>query len=480
MNSPPARTKRKAPDAAQTRSSSHQQAVSQGRTASVNGSLARDSVCDSCASPSLRSQVDAIVGDDEESFRRRHNVRMVGAGKRVLFLSHGFGTNQQVWRGVLDHLDTEHEWRVVLWDLVGAFSTDPENFDFRRYASLHSYADDLLELLDEMGLEHVVFVGHSVSGMIGLLACVEKPAAFESLILLGSSPRYLNEPASGYIGGFEPQDLEQVFSSMRANYVTWASGYAPLMVGQDMESSAVRQFTETLFRVRPDIALCSLRTAFQSDYRHVLRMITRPVHLLQTLADPAVPTSTSQYLQRHIRHACLEILPVHGHLPHLTHPQAVVDAINAHARPGGECIGQQKIAKPDGTVEIDGKAATDGAVENGGAVETGGEVGKEEEVGMDGTGEVPGAVELAASEHTTDVLAPDISATVETEELNGTDQTENNAGDAVAAAGTDGDADAVTDAAADATDGREDCKSVGSTRRQRLEDEVCAVAEVQE
>ncbi|CAI5474206.1 unnamed protein product [Closterium sp. Yama58-4] len=269
---------------------------------------------------------------------RRHNVRVIGTGKTTLLLSHGFGTNQKIWDGVLSHLDLQHSFRVVLWDLMGAFSTPAASYDFQRYGSLFSHADDLLEVLEELveqGMlgqdDGVVCVGHSVSGMVSLLASLERPGAFRRLLLLGSSPRYLNDPPTGYMGGFNPPDLDQIFLAVRENYIAWVSGFAPLMVGRDISSPEVREFSETMLQVRPDIALSTLRTAFQSDFRHLLGRVSCPVTVLSTGVDAAVPVQVSEYLREAIPGACMELLPTQGHLPHLTHPAVVAQAIQRHA-----------------------------------------------------------------------------------------------------------------------------------------------------
>ncbi|CAI5512448.1 unnamed protein product [Closterium sp. Naga37s-1] len=244
---------------------------------------------------------------------------------------------------------------------MGAFSTPAASYDFQRYASLCSHADDLLEVLEELreqgklghGAEDdVVFVGHSVSGMVSLLASLERPSAFRRLLLLGSSPRYLNDLSSGYLGGFNPPDLDQIFMAVRENYIAWVSGFAPLMVGRDISSREVREFSETMLQVRPDIALSTLRTAFQSDFRHLLGRVGAllvvvvgcvaggrsgvtsgggRVTVLSTGADAAVPVQVSEYLREAIPGACMEVLPTQGHLPHLTHPAVVAQAIQRHA-----------------------------------------------------------------------------------------------------------------------------------------------------
>ncbi|CAI7798897.1 unnamed protein product [Closterium sp. NIES-54] len=222
---------------------------------------------------------------------------------------------------------------------MGAFSTPAASYDFQRYGSLCSHADDMLEVLEELreqgklgelgdadSADDVVCVGHSVSGMVSLLASLERPSAFRRLLLLGSSPRYLNDPPTGYVGGFIPPDLDQIFLAVRENYIAWVSGFAPLMVGRDISSPEVREFSETMLQVRPDIALSTLRTAFQSDFRHLLGRVGALL-----LVAVGVPVQVSEYLREAIPGACMELLSTQGHLPHLTHPAVVAQAIHRHA-----------------------------------------------------------------------------------------------------------------------------------------------------
>ncbi|RWV82865.1 hypothetical protein GW17_00055595, partial [Ensete ventricosum] len=194
------------------------------------------------------------------------NVRMVGAGRRALVLSHGFGTDQSAWNRVLPYF--LRDYRVVLYDLVCAGSVNPDHFDFRRYTTLDAYVDDLLTVLDALGVDRCYFVGHSVSAMIGILAAIRRPLLFLKLILVGASPRsrFLND--GDYHGGFEREEIEEVFAAMEANYEAWVRGFAPLAVGADVPA-AVREFSRTLFNMRPDISLFVSRTVFNSDLRGV-------------------------------------------------------------------------------------------------------------------------------------------------------------------------------------------------------------------
>lgn len=250
-----------------------------------------------------------------------HNVTVVGNGDQYVVLSHGFGSDQSVWKYVLPCLF--NDYKVILYDLMGAGSTNPDDFSFNRYSSLHAYADDLLAILDELEIESCVYVGASVSGMIGCLATIERPEVFKKLILLASSPRYLNDV--GYYGGFDQEDLDQLYGDMKSNFKSWVTGFGPLAVGSDLESRAVQEFSGTFYSMRPDIALSVSKTIFQSDLRATLPLVTVPVHLLQTMKDMAVPFDVAEYLLRNLGGwTTMEILNTEGHLPHLSDPNVVI------------------------------------------------------------------------------------------------------------------------------------------------------------
>eukprot|EP00475_Leptophrys_vorax_P003083 TRINITY_DN11791_c0_g2_i2.p1 TRINITY_DN11791_c0_g2~~TRINITY_DN11791_c0_g2_i2.p1 ORF type:complete len:276 (+),score=-5.82 TRINITY_DN11791_c0_g2_i2:26-829(+) len=263
------------------------------------------------------------------SILEQHNVRLIGSGQQLVVLGHGFGTDQSVWQHVVPHL--LDDYRLLLFDLMGAGNTDPENFSFALYSTLHAYADDLLAILDELDVRECMYVGHSVSGMIGCIAAIERPEVFRKIVLLGASPRYLND--GDYFGGFEQEDLNQLFAAMQSNFRAWVSGFAPLAVGSDMDAPAVQEFSRTFFCIRPDIALSVSKTIFQSDMRSILPMVTVPCHILQSSKDLAVPVQVSEYLHQHLGgKSIVEIFPTQGHLPQLSSPEVVVPALRRHLR----------------------------------------------------------------------------------------------------------------------------------------------------
>ncbi|CAI9777179.1 unnamed protein product [Fraxinus pennsylvanica] len=258
-----------------------------------------------------------------QSVLRDLNVRVVGSGEKILVLAHGFGTDQSAWQRILPFFLSDY--RIVLYDLVCAGSVNPDFFDFRRYTSLDAHVDDLIHILDALGVNQCAHVGHSVSAMIGILAAIKRPELFTKLILIGASPRFLND--KDYHGGFEYGEIEKLFSAMEANYEAWVNGFAPLAVGADVPA-AVQEFSRTLFNMRPDISLFVSRTVFNSDLRGVLGLVKVPCSIIQTAKDVSVPTSVATYLKNHLGgRSTVHMLNVEGHLPHLSAPNLLAQEL---------------------------------------------------------------------------------------------------------------------------------------------------------
>lgn len=258
---------------------------------------------------------------------KAHNVHVLGSGHEIIVLAHGFGTDQSVWKHVVPHL--QDRYKLIMFDNMGAGTTNPDYFDFERYSTLYGYAYDLLAILEELLVDSCIFIGHSVSGLVGILASIERPDLFSKMITIAASPRYLND--IDYFGGFEQEDLNQLFEAMQSNFKAWVSGFAPLTVGADLDSIAVQEFSRTLFNVRPDIALSVAKTIFQSDMRAMLPRVSVPCHILQSNKDLAVPVSVAEYIQQNLGgKSIVEILPAEGHLPQLSSPAIVIPVLMRH------------------------------------------------------------------------------------------------------------------------------------------------------
>lgn len=252
----------------------------------------------------------------------RLNGHRSGDGTDVAVLAHGFGTDQTAWSALRPWLDQHFD--VVSFDLAGCGPHGSETYDFERHSTLFGYADDLIDLLDELSISRCTYIAHSMSGMIGTVASIARPDLFNRLTIIGASPRYLDD--ADYAGGFKPADLEQLFDSMSANYQAWVAGFAPMVVGVD-DREVIADFSRSLFQMRPDIALATSRTIFNSDVRASLKAVTHPMHIIQTAKDIAVPVAVGQWLANAIDGATLDVIEASGHLPHMTAPNEVIDIL---------------------------------------------------------------------------------------------------------------------------------------------------------
>ena len=260
---------------------------------------------------------------------KRNHVKVLGKGNQALIFAHGFGSNQTAWRHIVPAF--ESNYRIVLFDHVGAGKSDVSAYNPHRYNSLSGYAQDLLELCAELKLTGSVLVCHSISAMIGLLAAIIEPHRFSRLIMIGASPRYLND--TGYIGGFEQSDLDAFYAAMSANYNAWVCGFAPLVVGNPEQPELAIEFARSLQDMRPDIASVLARIIFQSDFRDDLPRLTVPALIVQSTHDKAVPPEVGRYLAAKIPNNQFVNINAKGHVPHLSAPDEVIKIIRAYLAP---------------------------------------------------------------------------------------------------------------------------------------------------
>jgi sigma-B regulation protein RsbQ len=238
----------------------------------------------------------------QEGVKRRNNVRILGRGRQPIVFAHGFGCDQNMWRFVAPAFEGSH--RIVLFDHVGAGGSDASAYDQRKYVTLDGYATDVLEICEALQLENVVFVGHSVSAMIGVLAANREPERFAALVMVGPSPRYIND--TDYVGGFSSSDIEGLLSSLDDNYLGWSSAMAPAIMGN-------------LFA----------RVTFFSDNRKDLPAVRTPTLVLQCSDDIIAPHAVGEYVHHQIPGSRLVVMQATGHCPNLSAPDETVGAIRA-------------------------------------------------------------------------------------------------------------------------------------------------------
>jgi sigma-B regulation protein RsbQ len=255
---------------------------------------------------------------------RRNNVKLSGPeGGQPMIFAHGFGCDQNMWRFVTPAF--EEKYRIVLFDHVGAGQSDPAAYSRGKYESLRGYAADVLEICRELGLTRTIFVGHSVSAMIGVLAALQEPDRFERLILVGPSPRYIDD--GDYVGGFSREDIEGLLDSLDSNYLGWSSAMAPVIMGNPDRPELGSELTNSFCRTNPEIAKHFARVTFLSDNRADLPKLKIRSLILQCQDDAIAPRSVGEYVHRQIPDSELVLLEATGHCPNLSAPQETIAAI---------------------------------------------------------------------------------------------------------------------------------------------------------
>ena len=260
------------------------------------------------------------------SVAARNNVHLTGrSGAQPMLFAHGFGCDQNMWRHVAPAF--EDEYRVVRFDHVGAGGSDLSAYDRGKYASLQGYADDILEICRELELHDVIFVGHSVSAMMGVLAAAAEPNRFAKLVLVGPSPRYIDD--GDYSGGFTAEDIEGLLDSLDSNYLGWSTAFGPVIMGRPDRPELGEELTNSFCRTDPEIAKHFAHVTFTSDNRTDLGRVETPALVLQCTDDVIAPTHVGEYVHAQLRNSRLVYMRASGHCPNLSAPEETVTAIRA-------------------------------------------------------------------------------------------------------------------------------------------------------
>jgi sigma-B regulation protein RsbQ len=256
----------------------------------------------------------------------RHNAKLEGdAAATSMMFAHGFGCDQNMWRDVAPAFSGA--FRTVLFDYIGAGGSDLSAYSAKRYASLEGYADDVIELARELGVEHGIFVGHSVSAMIGAIAARKAPELFEKIVMVGPSPRYIDDAT--YVGGFSEAQIHELLEFLDSNHMGWSQAMAPVIMGNADRPELGEELTNSFCRTDPEIAKQFARTTFLSDNREDLAAIRASVLILQCRDDVIAPTCVGEYVHAAIPGSVLVHLDATGHCPNLSAPAETIAAIKA-------------------------------------------------------------------------------------------------------------------------------------------------------
>jgi sigma-B regulation protein RsbQ len=261
----------------------------------------------------------------------RNNVKVIGEGTQTMLFAHGFGCDQNMWRYVIPAF--ENDYRIVLFDYVGAGKSDGSAYVQSRYSTLNGYADDVLDICKALNLKNIIFIGHSVSSMIGVLAANRQPELFSDLIFIGPSPRYIND--EGYVGGFEQKDIAGLLDTMDKNYIGWANFLGPAIMKNPDRPELAEELTASFCSTDPKIARRFAEVTFFADNRADLIEIRVPSLIMQCSDDLIAPLEVGEYLAKNIPLSTLKVMKATGHCPHMSSPEETIDVINDYLKKNG-------------------------------------------------------------------------------------------------------------------------------------------------
>jgi sigma-B regulation protein RsbQ len=259
----------------------------------------------------------------------RNNVKVFGRGTQPMLFAHGFGCDQNMWRLVTPAF--EDDYKIVLFDYVGSGRSDLSAYDPKRYGTLDGYAQDVLDVVRALDLRDVVIVAHSVSSMVAVLAANQEPDRFERLVLIGPSPRYIND--APYVGGFEKADIDGLLDMMDRNFIGWANFLAPAIMKNADRPELGEELTTSFCSTDPVVARRFAEATFLSDNRADLPKVRVPSLILQCSEDMVAPLEVGDYLHRTMPDSTLRVMNATGHCPHMSHPDETIQLMKEYLQP---------------------------------------------------------------------------------------------------------------------------------------------------
>lgn len=259
----------------------------------------------------------------------RNNITITGSGETPMLLAHGYGCDKNIWRHLIPAFEKTH--KLILFDHVGFGESSLSAYTPEKYNALQAYADDIIEICETLELREVIFVGHSVSAVIGALATIKKPEYFSKLVLVAPSPRYIND--AGYTGGFQAQEINDLLAALSSDFFSWSSVMAPVIMGNSGIPALSDELTESFCRTSPEVAENFARMMFLADSRQDIPKITIKTLILQCTDDVIAPLEVGYYLHRNIPESTLYVMKATGHCPHVSAPQETIAAIRNFLEP---------------------------------------------------------------------------------------------------------------------------------------------------
>jgi len=272
----------------------------------------------------------------------RNNVKILGEGSQVLLFAHGFGCAQNSWKYITDAF--LEDYKVILFDYVGSGDSDLSQYNQKKYATLEGYACDVIDIIQALDLKNIIFIGHSVSSMIGMIAALQLPEVFKKLVFIGPSPRYLND--GDYIGGFNAEDIETIFTHIAQDYVAWSKKLAPIVM-DNPDKPELSDFLQECFEATdPSVALAFAMATFKADYRDKLKNLEVPSLTLQCRNDVIAPLSVGEFIHKNTPENFLVVMKATGHFPHISAPDETIREIKDFIEDAGLKSASDHLYKP--------------------------------------------------------------------------------------------------------------------------------------
>lgn len=259
-----------------------------------------------------------------ENILKRNNVRILGQGEKTIIFGHGFGCDQNIWRAMLPYF--EKNYRIIIYDYVGSGNSETDSYSREKYQNLYGYSQDLQDILNALEIKNAIFVGHSVSSIIGLLTSIKDREYFEKLILICPSPRYLNDLPE-YFGGFDDNDIKEILTMMEMNFVGWATANAAMLMDNPDRPMLAEQLKDTFVKENPFIMKDFAQATFMSDHRKELPEVSTPTLIIQCSVDSIVPIQVAEYLHANLKESTLKVIDARGHYPNLSRPKETAELI---------------------------------------------------------------------------------------------------------------------------------------------------------
>jgi len=256
----------------------------------------------------------------------KNNVKISGNGVQPIVFGHGYGCDQKMWRFITPAF--EKDYQVILFDLVGSGESDQSAYDFEKYSSHQGYAEDLIEIIVEFDLPGVIFIGHSVSSIIGVLAAAERPDLFDKLVLVEPSPCYIND--NEYFGGFTKKDIDELIETLESNYLGWSSFITPIIIGNSEMPEYSEELRNSFCAMNPEIAKHFAKATFLGDNREDLANVSTPALIIQSHPDVIALVQVGEFVHEKIKENKYVLLNTSGHCPHLTAPDQVISSIQTY------------------------------------------------------------------------------------------------------------------------------------------------------